>query len=78
VLSTHRVDFAEEVVLQGPGVVALDGDRDHKIKADEQALVSVRRDGPRVLDVDAAMRWAVAAGMMAPAILTSTHSNQGK
>lgn len=78
VLSTHRVAFAEEVVLQGPGVVALDGDRDHKINVGEQALVSVRRDGPSVLDVDAAMRWAVAAGMMAPNIATSRHSNQGK
>ena len=78
VLSTHRVAFDEEVVLQGPGIVALDGDRDHKINAGEQALVRVRRDGPNVLDVDAAMRWAVSAGMMAPAITTSTHSNQGK
>lgn len=74
VLGTHRVEFGEEVILQGPGVVALDGDRDHKITARETAVVSVRRDGPKVLDVDVAMRWAVSAGMMAPTFST----NQGK
>jgi hypothetical protein len=64
VLATRRVAFNESVTFEGPGVVAMDGDRDHKINAGEQAYVCVKRDGPQVLNVDFAMRWAVSEGMM--------------
>ena len=59
----QRVEFA------GPGVIALDGDRDHDIALGERAWVTVRRDGPRVFDINATMRWAVAEGMMSSAKL---------
>lgn len=67
----HVGDVAElafdvAVPMRGPGVIALDGDRDLKLRDDESGHVTLRRDGPWVIDIEAAMRWAVAAGIMAP------------
>ncbi len=64
--------FDVSVPFRGPGVIALDGDRDLKLRQGEHASVAIRRDGPWVIDVEAAMRWAVAQGIMAPAHLTPT------
>ena len=66
VRSVGRVGFDIAVPFVGPGVLALDGDRDHKLREGERATVELRRDGPWVIDVGAAMRWAVAEGIMAP------------
>ena len=63
------VDFDVAVLFSGPGVIALDGDRDLKLREGEQASVTIRRDGPWVIDVEAAMRWAVSQGIMAPSSL---------
>jgi hypothetical protein len=60
------VPLGEPVPLPGEGVLALDGDRDHKIPGGAELTATIRRDGPWVIDVDAAMRWAVAHGIMAP------------
>ena len=49
-------------------MIALDGDRDHGLIEGEKASVTLRRDGPRVLDVEGIMRWAVGAGMMFGAV----------
>ena len=64
---TKRTAFDETHSFCGPGVIALDGDRDHGLRAGEQASVTLRRDGPRILDVEGIMRWAVGAGMMSSA-----------
>ena len=69
VIATERVALEQSVEFAGPGVIALDGDRDHDLAPDEVAWVTVRRDGPRVFDTNATMRWAVAEGMMSPAKL---------
>lgn len=61
-----EIGFEAAVPMRGPGVIALDGDRDHRLREGETATVTLRRDGPWVIDVEAAMRWAVAAGIMAP------------
>jgi predicted polyphosphate/ATP-dependent NAD kinase len=61
-----EVGFDVAVPFRGPGVIALDGDRDHNLRSGEHASVTLRRDGPWVIDIDAAMRWAVAQGIMAP------------
>lgn len=58
------VTFDTPVLFQGTGVLALDGDRDHKLKPGRGAHVTLRRDGPRVVDVSAAMRFAVGAGLL--------------
>jgi len=64
-----EVAFEVAVPFRGPGVIALDGDRDHKLRDGERATVTIRRDGPYVLNVEAAMRWAVAQGIMTPSSL---------
>ncbi|MCY4214397.1 MAG: NAD(+)/NADH kinase [Gammaproteobacteria bacterium] len=61
-----RVAFGVSVPFRGAGVLALDGDRDHRLREGELATVTLRRDGPWVLDIGRAMRWAVAAGIMPP------------
>jgi predicted polyphosphate/ATP-dependent NAD kinase len=66
VSSVAEVGFDVVVPFHGPGVIALDGDRDLKLREAEEATVTIRRDGPWVIDVEAAMRWAVAQGIMAP------------
>ena len=65
VKSHTTLPFDLPVLFHGPGVLAIDGDRDFKLRDGESARVSLRRDGPRVIDAAAAMRQAVADGMMA-------------
>lgn len=62
-----RLDFGVAVPFRGPGVLALDGDRDHKLLEGGHLTVTVARDGPWLPDVDAVMRWGVRAGIMARA-----------
>jgi len=69
-----EIPFAVAVPFRGPGVIALDGDRDHKLRDTDHATVTLRRDGPYVIDVEAAMRWAVAQGIMAPAKFSQQES----
>ncbi len=71
VKQVSEIAFDVPVVFPGPGVIALDGDRDHKLLDADRATVTLRRDGPYVIDVEAAMRWAVAQGIMAPSTLNS-------
>jgi len=66
VKSVTTVNFDIAVPFAGPGVLALDGDRDHKLLDTMALTVQIRRDGPWILDIEAAMRWAAAQGMMTP------------
>ena len=59
-----KVAFDVPVTFKGPGVVALDGDRDLKLGLGEHVTLRLRRDGPWALDAKRIMRWAVAQGMM--------------
>ena len=63
VASFSRIPFDMPVLFPAPGVLALDGDRDHKLTG-AGARVSVRRDGPRVFDIARTMRFAVREGMI--------------
>ncbi len=65
VKSVSRVPLGVAVPFRGKGVLALDGDRDHRLEINESAVVEIRRDGPMLVDVAAAMRHAVAAGIIA-------------
>ncbi len=62
--SHRRVALGEAVAFAGPGVLALDGDRDHKLDGGLTARISIERDGPWAFDVAAAMRHAVRHGMI--------------
>ena len=66
VASAERVPFDTPVLFLGEGVLALDGDRDHKLTASRSAHVVIRRDGPKVVDVHAALRHAARSGLLAP------------
>ena len=59
-----RIPFGVPVTFSGPGVLALDGDRDYKLSATRSATITIARDGPQVFDVSAAMRYAVGHGMI--------------
>jgi hypothetical protein len=63
VRTVARIQLGERIAFDGPGVLALDGDRDHTIAPQGTLEVTIRRDGPWVIDVGAAMRWAVAHGV---------------
>ncbi len=66
VKNATRISFDVAVPFAGPGVLALDGDRDHKLLDSAALAVEIRRDGPWIIDIEAAMRWVAAQGMMAP------------
>jgi hypothetical protein len=72
VSSTSLVGFDMAVPFRGPGVLALDGDRDIKLLEGEHATVTLNREGPWVIDAAAAMRWAVTRGIMPAATQRST------
>jgi hypothetical protein len=65
VASARRIPFDVPVSMRGPGVLALDGDRDHKIAADGAVELRIARDGPAVVDVSGAMRRLVRDGIIA-------------
>jgi hypothetical protein len=64
VRSVTRIPFGVTVPMSGPGVLALDGDRDHKLLEGHALNVQIQRDGPWLIDLEGAMRWAVAHGIM--------------
>lgn len=64
VKSHTTLPFDLPVLFHGPGVLAIDGDRDYKLAEGASATVRLRRDGPMVIDAAAAMRQAVGDGMM--------------
>jgi len=51
------------VVFQG-GVLALDGDRDHKLADGYSVQMTIERNGPWVFDVSRSMHHAVRQGMI--------------
>ncbi|WP_419841403.1 NAD(+)/NADH kinase [Candidatus Poriferisodalis sp.] len=53
-----RLPFGRSVTLRGPGVLALDGEREIVLDAGDAAHVTVNHDGPRVIDVAAAVAAA--------------------
>ena len=57
-----RVDLGTEVVIEGPGVLAFDGERDHVLADGHAAVLTVRRDGPWVIDPHTVARLAVDTG----------------
>ena len=66
VRSATRIAFGVPVPFHGAGVLALDGDRDHRLREGDHATITLQRDGPWILDIGRAMRWAVAEGIMPP------------
>jgi hypothetical protein len=59
--SLRRVAEGESVRVEGPGVIALDGDREWHLEAGQGARVTLLRDGPRVVDVARALALSAEA-----------------
>jgi len=70
VQSHQQIPFATPVLFRGPGVLACDGDRDHKLVAGATARAQLLRDGPWVPNLTAAMRYATQMGIMAAKLRT--------
>jgi hypothetical protein len=58
----RRLALHEVVEIEGPGVLAFDGDRERALAAGQRARLRVERDGPRVIDVDRTLAVAARAG----------------
>ena len=59
--SVRRLELEQRVALESPGVLALDGDRERQIAPGQRATVSIRRDGPAVIDCASALRHGASA-----------------
>ena len=64
VASVSQIRFDAPVTIEGPGVLALDGERDRVLGRGQRATMEVRRDGPRVIDVDQVLRSGAALGVV--------------
>ena len=58
-----RTALGDAVSVEGPGVLAFDGDRERTLVPGQKATLRVVRDGPRVVDVDRTLRLAAERGL---------------
>jgi hypothetical protein len=58
----RRLALDEPTVVEGPGVLAFDGDRERTLAPGQRATLRIVRDGPRVIDVGAALAEAARSG----------------
>lgn len=63
VAGVRRIALGEQVEFEGPGVLAFDGDRERTLAPGQRVRLVVRRDGPFVIDVGAALAEAARAGI---------------
>lgn len=61
----ERLAMGERITIEGPGILAFDGDREIDLKPGEPVYLSVRRDGPRVIDPTRALLLAAQRGLLA-------------
>lgn len=57
------VQLDEAIEWHGPGVLAVDGEREHTVRDGETVTLTLRRDGPRVIDIDRIMSIAACRGL---------------
>jgi predicted polyphosphate/ATP-dependent NAD kinase len=58
-----RLDPRVPVEVQGPGVLAFDGERERVLKPGQRATLSLERSGPRVVNVARTLHLAAARGV---------------
>lgn len=63
VKSVREIPFGETVELIGPGVLALDGERERVLEPGQKVSIKISRSGPRVLDIGRAMKLAACRGL---------------
>lgn len=59
-----RLALGQSITLNGPGILAFDGDRTLSVTANEQIDIQVRRDGPWVIDGRQTLKMAAMEGLM--------------
>jgi hypothetical protein len=62
VLDVRRIALGEAVTVEGPGVLAFDGDRERTLAPGQRAVLCVTRTGPRRIDVEGALARAAREG----------------
>jgi len=55
--------LGETITLEGPGVLAFDGERERVLQRGQRAQLRVVRDGPRVVDVERTLQLAACRGL---------------
>jgi predicted polyphosphate/ATP-dependent NAD kinase len=68
----RRLSFDDVVEVEGPGVLALDGERERPLGPGQRARLRLGRDGPWVIDVAAVLRLAAERGLFR--LAQETHS----
>lgn len=63
IAKTCRLPLGRSCEFASSGLIAIDGDRLHRIEAGERVSIEVNRDGPYVYDVAASMRFAAEQGL---------------
>jgi hypothetical protein len=64
VLGVRRLAFGDAVTVEGPGLLAFDGDRERALAPGQRATLTVLRDGPRRIDVEAVLARAAHEGAL--------------
>jgi hypothetical protein len=58
----RKVEFSEEIDISGPGILAFDGDRTIKLETGESRKLTVKRDGPWIIESNHIMEIAAVHG----------------
>ena len=58
VTGMRRLKLAQQIHWTGPGVIALDGERERFLREGQTATLTLRRNGPRVIDAEAVLHAA--------------------
>ena len=61
--SAEPLTLGCSTTFEGPGLLALDGERECALKPGQRVILTVLRDGPRVIDVDATLLFAAQHGL---------------
>ena len=62
--SFSRIPLGMPVVRSGPAVLAFDGERERYLRSNQDVTCSVQRNGPRLFDVEAAMKEISLRGLI--------------
>ena len=65
VTRARRLDLGETIEIPGPGILAFDGDRSLVLDGNESARLTIRRDGPRIIETEHVMQVAAARMLLA-------------
>jgi hypothetical protein len=60
----EKIPLGNTVTIDGPGILAFDGDREIKLTDNQQAQLTVNRDGPWVIDPRVTMRLAAERNLL--------------